>query len=57
MQMDAAEAVKRLDGLTFFDPEKDHKEADEILCRLLESMGCQEVAATFRDLARGFWYA
>ena len=37
------------------DNESDHSEADEFLCELLESLGCTETVAAWRDV--GKWYA
>ena len=34
-----------------------HGRADEILCELLDEIGCPKTAAKFRELARYFWYA
>ena len=53
------EAVKHLDEMEYKDPEIQHGEAEEILCKLLRDLGYGDASDAF-DRAQeriGFWYA
>ncbi len=54
--MTREEAIKRLQGIQIgSDPETEHAEADDILCRLLTALGYSDVVAEWSKIDK--WYA
>jgi len=53
--MTQQEAIDKLKALEGYDKERDHCEADDILCELLSSLGYGEVVDQFNKLEK--WYA
>lgn len=50
---EAIDRLRALQGPT--DPEIAHKLADDVLCEMLESLGCKHLVAEWRKVEK--WYA
>lgn len=53
--MTKEEAIAELKEANQLDTERAHHKADEILCKLLNSLGYQEVVKVYNDIYK--WYA
>lgn len=49
------ERMKAFDGGRFGDAEEDHRQADDLMCELLRSLGYGDGVSVFENMTK--WYA
>lgn len=54
-QKEAVAELRRLADEGGYDVERDHSQADDVLCDLLRTLGCQDVVAEWDRIKK--WYA